>query len=108
MASAILISENSGFSISGVEFDYLVESIRKILTIKNRTLLNNIFQPLDEGGMDFISIESLSKTEFNEFHEAVILAYKGQIENSLNIKLHTTWKELLSKLEMDNRYRNSI
>jgi hypothetical protein len=114
MAGFIHLSIGIGFPISSRTFDVIVEKTREYLGINNY-YVQKIYEPLDEGGLDIISLEEQDKEEFNTFYNATVLAmekYKccknisaeDLIEQDL---IYKSWKELLDLLRKDKRYVES-
>lgn len=105
MAGAILIGEKTGVSMSGVEFDHLVEAIRPFFATNSSAIVDEVYSPVDEGGMDFISVQSLSPDAFNSFRSAVLAAFKDELKRNPNSQFQNVWNEVLTKLDSDPRRR---
>ncbi len=104
MAGSILISDQVGIALSTRDFDYLVERIRVEFPLNDRRWASEIFEPMDEGGMTFISLIDCSGDGFCSFFNAVLLA-KKKAEDVEGYLFHAAqWEELLSSLRSDPRY----
>jgi len=82
MAGYIHISSGIGISISTLSFDRIVESTRKLLGNDN-SYIQKIYEPLDEGGLNMISLEEQEKEGFYTFYNATELAFT-EYEKGIN------------------------
>jgi hypothetical protein len=110
MAGYICVSNVNGFGLSSSSFREIVERTR-VNIIDDRELMNKIYEPLDEGYLDIISVEEQDEKGFNDFYVASSNAlgeYKKEKSGSnhylLTIK---SWDELLDMLRQDSRFYNS-
>ena len=112
MAGFIHISSTGrGLSISSRTFNIIVEKTRECFG-SNNFYIQKIYEPLDEGGLNIISLEEQNKEGFNIFYNATLLAMRQykQCENMPEENLlredlaYGSWKELLELLREDNRY----
>jgi hypothetical protein len=67
MAGAVIVSEDSGVSMSSVIFDHIIEKIRDEFSDEEAVQLLPVFYPYDEEGMMFISLKGANVTDFNAF-----------------------------------------
>ncbi len=111
MAGFIHISSGTGLSISTLSFNRIVEYTRKLL-VNDNCCLQKIYEPLDEGGFNMISLEEQDKSGFHTFYNATKLAFleyeKGldrfKKEDSRYESTYQSWDELLKMLKQDNRF----
>jgi hypothetical protein len=111
MAGFIHLSIGVGFPISSRTFNVIVEKTREYLG-NNNCYTQKIYEPLDEGGLDIISLEEQEEEGFNAFYNATVLAmeqYKFDTKMSSEYLLkedliYKSWKELLDLIIKDNRY----
>jgi hypothetical protein len=104
MAGTILINDKVGIAMSGVQFDHLVEAIRPYLREKSSTLVDEVYNPLDEGGMDFIFVESLNADEFKLFCDATSSAFDAEVKANPRTEFQNVWNEVLRNLTSDPRH----
>jgi hypothetical protein len=100
MAGAIVIAEGKALSMSGVDFEYLVEAIRGAFLDDEENFRTEIYRPLDEGGMDFISLRKQDKSGFNAFFRAT----QGASSKVSGVDRKCLWDELITMLKSDPRY----
>lgn len=111
MAGFIHISSGAGLSISTLSFNRIVEHTRKLLVTDN-SCLQKIYEPLDEGGLNMISLEEQDKSGFHTFYKATKLAFfeyeegldQFKKEDSRYESTYQSWDELLKMLKQDNRF----
>jgi hypothetical protein len=104
MAGTILIAEEKVLATSTNDFDYLVERIRHSFLPEDASFLSEIYDPLDTGGMTFISLIEQEAVGFNAFVRTSKRAYhKATIEETF-WKRKELWDELLNMLKADPRY----
>lgn len=104
MAGTILIGEKKGLPLSTIEFDYLVERIRLAFNNVDEDFMREIYEPLDEGGMTFISLIGLNEKGFQAFAHATAQAYSQDSQEGAISKYKSRWNELLAVLADDPRY----
>ena len=78
-------------------------SLRSFLHSQDINIQEEVYGPLDEGGMDFISLQSLSKEGFSVFYDATRRAYDNELSESPDSHFKSSWNELLSSLLSDSR-----
>jgi hypothetical protein len=114
MAGLIHLSIGIGFPISSRTFNVIVEETREYLG-GNKCYIQKIYESLDEGGLDIISLEEQDEEGFNAFYNATISAME-QYKHHKNMSsedllkedlIYKSWKELLDFLRKDNRYVDS-
>ena len=89
--------------MSGFEFDHILDAIRPILQARDWALADEIYEPVVEGGMDFISVESLSPESYGVFCESAREAYARHLEANPTSPFKRAWSELLDSLSADPR-----
>ena len=104
MSGTIIISEMCGFPTSTMLFDYLVENIRARLPTTAQSVTSKAYQPMDEGGMTFITLAQLDPSEFAEFLNAVRSSFEAERKAARSDAHLTAWAELLALLQEDARY----
>lgn len=103
MAGTILIGNKSGLAISSIEFDYMIERIRGAFMPGEEGISARVFEPLDEGGMTFISAADVDASAYQVFARAVRRAYeRAMLEESFS-KHQTSWLDLVRMIELDPR-----
>jgi len=105
MAGSIFVSSETLLSLSSVQFDYLVEKIRAVALEVDKTYWSQIFEPMDEGGMSFISLEQQDISGFSVFCSAVTLAKEKSEAASAEGHYLALWNRLTTLLQQDSRYR---
>ncbi|WP_339385769.1 hypothetical protein [Burkholderia sp. Ac-20379] len=107
MAGTIMIAKNNMMGTSTLEFDYLVERIRAAFPVEYKSIASAVYEPLDEGGMTFISAIDLDQESYCVFSDAVHRAYKDSMREA-SFPLHESrWIDLLGIVENDPRSRES-
>jgi hypothetical protein len=104
MAGAVIVSEESGVSISSVIFDHIVEKIRDEFSDAEAVQLLPVFYPYDEEGMMFISLKGASVAEFNAFVGAAGRAKEKDLASNSQAPIEA-WAELHETLQNDLRHR---
>ncbi|QWT22147.1 hypothetical protein KPL74_09080 [Bacillus sp. NP157] len=104
MSGTIIFSPGHGVATSTINFDYLVERIRQSFDASDGDVISEIYDPLDQGGMTYISLADLSQEKFNAFVRAVRRAYSLAASDGSYHKFTVAWEELLAKLRADTRY----
>jgi hypothetical protein len=107
MGGTILVSKGNGFATSTVDFDYLTERIRAELMWKDPSVLTAAYEPLDDGGMTFISLEALDDESYRIFVEATKQAeLKASTDASFSTR-SVLWRPLREMLQRDARLTGS-
>jgi hypothetical protein len=104
MAGTILVGEKSGLAMSTVEFDYLVERIRHAFNEGDEKFAQEIYEPLDAGGMTFISVAEAGVDGFRAFVRAARQACSRAATEDGYAQHSKWWGDLLCLLERDPRY----
>lgn len=104
MAGTILLSENEGLATSTVEFDYLVDRIRNGFSAQDGAIAAMVYEPLDEGGMSFISAADLDAVSYKAFAQAVKRAYEISTKEPSFPAHKDRWIELLRMIDGDPRF----
>lgn len=103
MSGTIIVSPGHGVATSTVNFDYLVERIRQSFDAVDDEVVSEIYEPMDQGGMTYISLADLSQGKFNSFVRAVMRAHSLAASEESYHKFSAVWEELLAKLKVDSR-----
>lgn len=103
MAGAILVSQHSGVPFGSVDFDYIIEAIRPRFIDGEELFRDEIYSPVDEGGMSYISLEDQSHEGFNAFLRAASLAYENEMRIQPTSPRQRCWEPLISALRSDAR-----
>ncbi len=107
MGGTILVSKGNGFATNTVDFDYLAERIRAELMTKHPLVLTAAYEPLDDGGMTFLSLEALDGESYRIFVEATKQAeFKASTNASFSTRA-TLWRQLHDMLQRDARLTGS-
>lgn len=115
MAGYVHITNDVGLSMSTISFNAIVEFPRKYFDSDSKEFESEIYEPVDEGDMDFISLIEQGSSGFMAFYKAVNAAYEeserlgrcGNLEEQFYSMVMKTWAELLDLLRADSRYVNS-
>ena len=106
------IGRGKGFSMSGYAFNGIVERTRKHFRENEQLYLQKIYEPLDEGCQDIISLEEQNTEGFNAFYNATESAMK-QYKEGKNMSeedllkediIYDSWKGVLEFLRKDDRF----
>ena len=112
MAGFIRINGDEGVPVNSVTFNAIVEFSRSYFSEKDRGLVREIYSPVDEGGMDMVSLDGVGKEEFNAYYRGVKAAYVdcrlkgscGELDSQYYNTVMESWKELILMLERDERF----
>lgn len=103
MAGAILVSQNNGVSWNSLDFDYIIKHIKSRFQHGEELVRDEIYSPVDKGGLSFISLTEQSDNGFNAFVRAAVLAAERDlIEHPLSDR-KICWDELMVLLRADPR-----
>lgn len=105
MGGTIIVSSERRVATSTSSFDYLVERIRSEFDSSDLEFIGAIYEPLDEGGMMYISLLETGSDGFNAFVRAADRARSTARSDGTLKKFHTVWEELFSALSADDRCR---
>ncbi len=105
MAGSIIVSKELRFPVSSLQFDYLAERIRAGFDFEGQAYLKEIYSPMDEGGMDFISVKNENEAAFKSFVLAVLKAKEAASTEDSYATFGGLWEGLLAKIRLDERYR---
>jgi hypothetical protein len=103
MAGSIVISRNARVPMSTGQFDYLVSRIGDQFDSSDVWVKNEVYLPLGEGGMRFISAESLNSNELAIFSTAVMRARIASQDEGSFLLYESVWNQLIEKLRQDAR-----
>jgi len=112
MAGFIHIKDNTGFPVNSVAFNAIVEFSRGFFNEEDRYLVREVYSPIDEGGMDMVSLDEEGREGFNAFYRGIKAAYDscyesgrcGDLEMQYFSSVMESWEELLGLLESDKRF----
>jgi len=93
--------ENIGVSLNSLDFDYIIEKIR--LKNSENLVRDEIYSPVDDGGMSFISLKEQDSDGFNVFVRAALIAYESEISEHPLSSHRSSWDELMTALRSDPR-----
>jgi hypothetical protein len=103
MAGTILIGKKSGLAVSSIEFDYMIDRIRGAFMPGEENIRKQVFEPLDDGGMTFISAADIDAHSYHVFSRAIRRAHeKAMLEESFP-KHQTAWLDLIRMTDHDPR-----
>lgn len=103
MAGAILVAENKGVSFNSLEFDYIIEKIRPHFGDQEHRVRDQLYSPVDEGGLSFISLTEQGRDGFNAFARAASIAYDGELKEQPLSMHRQSWDALMTALRADTR-----
>lgn len=103
MAGAILVAGNTGVSLNSLDFDYIIEKIRPRFNDGENFIMEQIYSPVDEGGMSFISLKEQNDDGFNAFLRAASIAYEIELKEQPLSAHRSSWDELIMVLRSDSR-----
>lgn len=112
MAGFIHIDGDNGLSVNSVAFNAIAELSRNYFSNQDKELVREIYSPIDEGGMDIISLDEERKEAFNAFYRGIKTAFEeckllgkcGELEPQYFSSVMTSWDELIHLLERDERF----
>ncbi|WP_280118954.1 toxin-immunity protein system imunity protein CdiI [Burkholderia pseudomallei] len=103
MAGSIVISKEVRVPVSTSQFDYLVGRIGDQFHSSDMWIKDEVYLPMEEGGMSFISTESLNSSGLSIFLATVMRARAAsQAEESFPL-YENVWNQLVEKLRQDVR-----
>lgn len=103
MAGEILLAENKGVSFNSLDFDHIIEKIRPNFRAGEDLVRDEIYSPVDDGGMSFISLKEQGADGFNAFFRAASIAYESEIGERPLSPHKSSWDELMMTLRDDPR-----
>lgn len=112
MAGFIHIKNEDGLSVGSVGFNAITEFTRAYFGESDKEYISEIYSPLDEGGMDMISLNAQGVEGFNAYYLGIRNAYDdciqkgkcGELGEQYFDMVMESWKELIDLLESDERY----
>ncbi len=112
MAGFIHIDGDNGLSVNSIAFNAIAEFSRNYFSNQDKELVRDIYSPIDEGGMDIISLDEEGEDEFNAFYRGIKSAFDeckslgkcGGLEMQYFGSVMRAWEELIHMLEVDKRY----
>ena len=114
MAGYINLDKGNGISLGSTSFTAISELTRDCFDRIYSKYIDEIYEAVDEGGMDILMLEELDQEGFLAFYKATKDAFaKAKASgNSIIGPQHfelvmTSWEELLEILENDSRFTNS-
>lgn len=112
MAGYVHITNEIGLSMSTISFNAITELSRVNFKVELKRYELEIYSPVDEGEMDFISLIEQEQEGFMAFYEALAQTYDnckqvgrcGALDGQFYGMVMGTWEELLSLMEQDKRF----
>ena len=112
MAGYVHITNEVGLSMSTISFNAIVEFPRIYFDSSSKGFESEIYEQIDEGKMDFISLIEQDSHGFMTFYKALSLAHDeseksgrcGNLDEQFFEMVMKTWKELLCLLRNDTRF----
>ncbi|WP_279610789.1 hypothetical protein [Burkholderia stabilis] len=103
MAGSVTISKDVRVPVSTIQFDYLVSRIGDQFDSSDMWVKDEVYLPMEEEGMNFISTKSLNSNGLSIFLTAVMRARAAsQAEDSFPL-YENVWNQLVEKLRQDTR-----
>lgn len=103
MVGSIVISKDVRVPVSTSQFDYLVSRIGDQFDSSDMGVKNEVYLPVEEGGMSLISTESLNSNELAIFSTAVMRARAASQAEESFLLYENIWNQLVEKLRQDAR-----
>ena len=103
MAGTILISKTSGVWLKSSQFDYIIEKIRQCFDDGQHDFRRQIYEPVDDGAMSFISLKEQSGDGLKAFLGAALRASENDLRDDPGSANKSTWDELIETLRADCR-----
>jgi hypothetical protein len=105
MGGSVLISKGNGVVLSSRDFDYIIEKIRPYFPSNAHLFRDEIYDPVDEGGMSFLSLMEQNEKGVEAFFYAATSAFEHETEEERR-SLEKTWNELFNAIKSDSRFGN--
>jgi hypothetical protein len=113
MAGFIHIKGQKGLSVGSVAFNALAEFTRPFFKAEDQRLVKEIYLPLDEGGLDMVSLDEQGVEGFNAYYRGIRSAYEeckskkscGALGSQYFDMVMKSFDELINLLEEDERFR---
>ena len=104
MSGSVIISADLGVAMRSSDFDDIVERIRSEFGAEEMPIVEGIYAPLDDEGMDFISLRQVNGAAFACFVRAAERArVLAEARESFPMR-RDAWEELFMKLAADPRF----
>lgn len=107
MAGAIFISDEIRLPLSSQQLGYLTARIRAEFGSQDQAYLEEIYSPMDDEGMSFISCQNLDVAGCMVFFEAVTKAKNRAQSEDVSAVFGPLWDNLLAKIRLDPRFSSS-
>lgn len=115
MAGYINIEKGKGLSLGSASFTAISELTRDCFdSSSSKKYIDEIYEAVDEGGMDILILEELDQEGFRAFYKATKDAFakaKVSTDNVIGPQhfelVMKSWEELLEILENDGRFTKS-
>lgn len=105
MPGTVVINENSIISFYQIDLYNIFEYVRSFV---NSSTLEFEFYLAIDSGMDIVSFEELTSSEFNEMYKAMFIALKHFKESGKSFRHNNRaleeWENIITKLEKDERF----
>lgn len=111
MSGYVYIAKDKGFAMSSMSFNAIILFSRDFLRDRNASLEHLIYEPIEVGDADFISLTDLNSNQFLDFYKVMTSVNKfcktekkcGNLDPKLFPAVMDVWDRFLIALEMDNR-----
>jgi len=112
MAGFIFINDDDGLSVNSMTFNAIAEFTRPFFATTDKVYIDEVYAPLDEGGMDMLSLADQNVIGFNAYFRGISRAYNeclkagkcGQLADNYFDMVMKSWSELIELLENDSRF----
>ncbi len=104
MGGSVVVCEGGSATMSTLQFVAIAEAIRLQFSEDEVEVMKEVFSPMDEGEMTFISAMELPQVEFAAFAAAVQKAHDAWQQGGQIMVGEDIWQELLDAISSDPRY----
>ncbi|UXU89088.1 hypothetical protein [Burkholderia sp. S-53] len=103
MAGMIFITSERRLPLSSLQFDFVVHHLREAFLPADQAVREQVFRPLDEGGMDIISADELSVLDYRVFVTVVERAFMRAASTAGFDAREKVWNVLCEMVRNDER-----
>ena len=115
MAGFIHINDKDGLSLGRISFNAIVEFTRPFFPKETKKTLEEIYDPVDNGGLDIITLVGQGEEAFNNYYKGIYKAYEtclkdkhcGELDSQYYEMVMGSFKDLINLLEIDERFKPS-
>ena len=112
MAGFVQVKEETGFPMATIAFNAIAELLRKDIEDYGREIYDKVYEALDQGGLDMLSLDTLDKDEYRLCIECIERSYArcsaekrcGELDAAYYQYVMSTLDKLFHFLKMDSRY----